>query len=81
MSDNVIEVGNQMEEDEGSLDRIVFRNVLKESTSNDMYGDIDSQDNSSCASNKSWDMKKDGVRKIRRILCTMMPLMIKKSMI
>ena len=60
MSDNVIEVGNQMEEDEGSLDRIVFRNVLKESTSNDMYGDIDSQDNSSLNSNKSWDMLKDG---------------------
>ena len=25
-----------------------------------MYNDVDSQDNSSCASDKSWDMKKDG---------------------
>ena len=25
-----------------------------------MYGDVDSQDDSSCASNKSWDMSKDG---------------------
>ena len=27
-----------------------------------MYGDIDSQDDSSCASNKSWDMSKDSVQ-------------------
>ena len=25
-----------------------------------MYGDVDSQDNSSCASNKSWYLQKDG---------------------
>ena len=25
-----------------------------------MYDNVDSQDNSSCASDKSWDMKKDG---------------------
>ena len=37
-----------------------FFNILKESTIYDMYGDVDSQDDSSCASNKSWDMSKDG---------------------
>ena len=41
-------------------DRIHFRNILKESTIDDMYGDVDSQDGSSCSSNKSWDMSKDG---------------------
>ena len=25
-----------------------------------MYGNVDLQDDSSCASNKSWDMKKEG---------------------
>ena len=49
-----------MKEDDGLPDKIVFRNILKESTIDDMYGDIDSQDNSSCASDKSWGMAKDG---------------------
>ena len=60
MPDDVIEVVNQMGEDDGSLDGIIFRNILKESTIDDMYEDVDSQDNSSCASDKSWDKKKDG---------------------
>ena len=59
MPDNVIEVVNQMGEDDGSPDGIVFRNILKESTINDIYGDVDSQDNSSCASDKSWGKVKD----------------------
>ena len=53
MPDNVIEVVNQMEEDDGSPDGIVFCNIHKESTVNDMYGDVNSQDSSSCASDKS----------------------------
>ena len=56
MPGNVIEVVNQMGEDDGSPDEIVFRNIYKKSTVEDMYGDVDSQDNSSCASDKSWNM-------------------------
>ena len=60
MPDNVIKVVNQMGKDEGMLDGIVFCNILKNSNLDDMYGDVDSQDDSSCAFNKSWDMLKDG---------------------
>ena len=49
-----------MGEDDGSPEWIIVRNIHKESTVEDMYGDIDSQDNSSCASNKSWKMPKEG---------------------
>ena len=37
-----------------------FCNIHKETTVKDMYSDVDSQDGSSCAFDKSWDMKKDG---------------------
>ena len=60
MPDDVIKVVNQMGEDDGSPDGIVFCNIHKESTMDDMYGDVDSQDNSSYASDTSWDKKKDG---------------------
>ena len=58
MPDNVIKVVNQIGEDDEMPDGIVFCNILKESTLDDMYGDVDSQDDSSCASNKSWDNSK-----------------------
>ena len=51
-----------MEEDDGSLDGIVFRNIHKESTVDDMYGDVNSQDNGSCASDKSRDKAKDRIQ-------------------
>ena len=60
MPDDVIEVVNQMGKDEGIQDGTYFCNIFKESTLDDMYGDVDSQDDSSCASNKSWDKSKDG---------------------
>ena len=60
MPDNVIKVVNQMGKDEGMLDGIVFCNILKNSNLDDMYGDVDSQDDSSCAFNKSWEIPKDG---------------------
>ena len=60
MPDNVIEALHQMGEDDGSLDRIDFCNILKESIIDYMYGDVNSQDNSICASDRSWDMAKDG---------------------
>ena len=60
MPDNVIEVVNQMGENDGSLEGMVFCNIYKEITVEDMYDNDDSQDDSSCASDKSWDMKKDG---------------------
>ena len=60
MPDNIIEVVNKMREDDGMLDRMVFCNILKESTLDGMYGGVDSQDDSSCVSDKSWDMAKDG---------------------
>ena len=40
--DNVIKVVNQMGEDDESPDGTVFRNILKESTIDDMFGDADS---------------------------------------
>ena len=60
MPDNVIEVVNQMGEDDESPDGMVFRNIDKKSTVEDMNRDVDSQDNSSCGSDKSWEMTKDG---------------------
>ena len=42
-----------MGKDEGMLDRIHFCNILKESFLDDMFGDVNSQDDSSCASDKS----------------------------
>ena len=53
MSDDLIEVVNQMREDDESPDGIVFCNIHKESTVEDMYGNVNSQDDSSCASDKS----------------------------
>ena len=60
MPDKVIKVVNQMGKDEGILDRIHFHNIFKESTLENMYGGVDSQDDSRYASHKSWDMLKDG---------------------
>ena len=48
-----------MGEDDRSPEGIVFRNIHKESTVKDLYRDVDSQDNSSCASDKSYEMPKD----------------------
>ena len=59
MPDDVIEVVNQMGEDDKLPDGIVFCNILKELTIDDICWDVNSQDNSSCASNKSWNMEKD----------------------
>ena len=42
------------------LNGIHFRNIHKESTLDDLYGDVDSQDDSSCASDKVWNMLKKG---------------------
>ena len=60
MPDNVIKVVNQMRKDDGSPDGMVFCNILKEWTIDYIYGNVNSQDNSSCVSNKSWDIAKDG---------------------
>ena len=60
MPDDVIAVVNKMGEDDGSPEGIVFCNILKVIIMEDMYDNVDSQDDSSCASDKSWDMKKDG---------------------
>ena len=49
-----------MGEDDGITDGVVFCNILKESTIDNMYNDVNSQDDSSCASNKMWNMSKDG---------------------
>ena len=53
MPDNVIKVVNQIGKGEGMPDGIHFCNILKESTINDISGDVDSQDDSSCAFEKS----------------------------
>ena len=60
MPDDVMVVANQMGVDDGSPEGLVFCNIHKELTVEDLYDDVDSQDNSSCASDKSWDSKKDG---------------------
>ena len=60
MPDNVIVVVNQLGENDGMLDGIVFCNILKELTLDDIYGDVNSQDDSSCASDKRWDMSMNG---------------------
>ena len=73
MPDNIIEVVNQMGEDDGSPDGIVFCNIHKESTVEDMYRDVDSQDNS-----RVGRYQRTEVRKTKRPLCTMMLLMMIK---
>ena len=67
MSDNIIDVMNKLGEEEGIPNRIYFCNIHKESTLDDLYGDIDSQDDSSCASNESWDMPKNGEIDLKKI--------------
>ena len=59
MPDNVINVVNKMGEEEGMPNGIHFRNIHKESTLDDLYRDVESQDDSSCASGESWDMPKN----------------------
>ena len=56
MADDMIEVVNKTGKDEGISDRIHFFNILKESTLDDMYVEVDLQGDSSCASDKCWDM-------------------------
>ena len=58
MSDDVIQVINQMGEDDGSPGGIVFRNIHKILTVEDLYPNVDSQDNSGNVSDTSWDEKK-----------------------
>ena len=60
MHDDVVAVVNQKREDDGSPEGIVFCNIHKVLTVEDLYNDVDPQDDSSCASDKSWGMKKDG---------------------
>ena len=58
--DDVIRVINQMGEDDGSLEGIDFRNIHKVLTVEDLYPNVDSQDNSDNTSDMSWDKKKHG---------------------
>ena len=60
MLDDMISIVNQMGVDDGSPEGIVFCNIHKELSVEDLYDDVDSQDDSSCASDKSWNSKKDG---------------------
>ena len=60
MPDNVIEVVNKIGKDEGIPDRIHFCNIHKVLNLDDWYGDVESQDGSTCASDESWGMPKDG---------------------
>ena len=60
MPDDVIKVVNKMGKDEGMPNGMNFSNIQKKSTLDDLYGDLDSQDDTSCAPNKSWDILKDG---------------------
>ena len=52
MPDNVIDTVNKKGEQEGMPNKIHFCNIHKESTVDDLYGDIDSQDDSSCVSDE-----------------------------
>ena len=54
--------------DDGSPEEIVFRNIHKELYLEYLYDDVDSQDDSSCASDKSWDSKKDGGQDDNKII-------------
>ena len=56
----MINVVNKIGEDKGIQNRIHFCNIYKESTLDDLYGNIESQDDSSCVSDESWDMPKNG---------------------
>ena len=58
MPDDVIEVVTQMGEDDGSPDRKVFSNIHKDAT----------QDDNSCTSDNSWEMRKDGGQEDQMII-------------
>ena len=60
MPDDVISLVNQIGVEDGSLEGILFCNVHKVLIVEDLYKDVNSQDNSNCASNQSWEMKKNG---------------------
>ena len=53
MPDNVINVVNKMGEEGGMPNGIHFCNIHEKSTLDDLYGDVKSQDDSSCASDES----------------------------
>ena len=79
--DDVIEVVNQMGQDDRLPDGIVFCNIHKESTVEEMYGYVDSQDDISCASDTSWDKLKTRVKQTKRLSYTMMIWIKMKPMI
>ena len=59
MPDDVISIVNQMGVDDGPPEGIVFCNIHKELSVEDLYRNVDSQDNNDNASDTSWDKKKD----------------------
>ena len=60
MPNDAIKVVNQIREDDGSPEGILFCNIHKKTTVENIYNNVDSQDESSCAFDKSWDIKKEG---------------------
>ena len=66
--DNVIDVVNKIGEEERMPNRIYFCNIHTESTLDDLYGDIESQDDSSCTSDESWNMSKNGEIDLKNIV-------------
>ena len=68
MPDNVNNTVNKIVEEEGMPNQIHFSNIHKESTLDDLYGDIETQDDSSCASDESWDMPKNGEIDLKNIV-------------
>ena len=60
MPDDVIQVINQMGEEDKSPEGIVFRNIHKELTVEDLYPDVNLDDNIDNTSDTSWDEKKHG---------------------
>ena len=68
MSDNVVDVVNKMGEEEEIPNGIHFRFIHKGSTLDDLYGDVESQDDSSCASDESWDMPKNDEIDLKNIV-------------
>ena len=55
---DVTSIVNQMGADDESPEGIVFRNILKELTVEDLYRNVNSKDDSNNAYNTSWDEKR-----------------------
>ena len=67
ISDNVIQVVNNMGNQEGMPNGIQFRNIYHKLTLADLFAEDNLHDDDSCASNTDWDLNKKSEEDLKKI--------------